>query len=179
MNNGINLLRGKVRGQLEREKKIIRTLRVVSIVLLFSVVSSAAVLFVFTAKSNLYSLQKEQTGLLSQLSRFNAKAAKLLLTENRVKDISKIIDNRSNFDKTISLVTEVLPANIIVDSFTLDKKNITMSFRSSSLSSINTLLEKFTDMTKERTFIAKLTMNQLSIDPTLGVYIGSVSLDLL
>lgn len=179
MNKGINLLRGRQTGQLEKQKKIIKILRIAAGVSLFVVVFISTVFFYLSATSSLPILQKKQTELSTTLSGMHSRVAKLLLTQTRVQDIAKIIDERSNFDETITEVAGSIPQDVTVDVFTLDKKNIVMTVKSGSLLSIDTMLNKFVNLTAEQKFLSKVTVSQLITDPKLGYYTISVSLDLL
>ena len=179
ISQGINLLRGRQKGQLLRERKLLRALRIVSIVLLLLVCFFSGFLFFFATRSSLPPLKKEEETLLSNLSTLHTKAVKLLLTQNRVKEIAGIIEKKSSFDKIIDTMTQSVPKNVSVQSFALDKKSVTMTIASSSLSPIDTMFNGLENMVRNKIFFSKLTLDSLDVNTKTGQYIISVSLNVL
>lgn len=179
MSSGINLVRGRQGGQLEKQKKILKTVRTISALLLVFIVLLSVVFFLISAMSPINSLQDQEKKLTTDLLTSKNKAVKLLLIENRVKEISTIQSGTSHFDKTVSNITQAIPSSISVDSFSLDKTSLVLTAKSDSLYSIDLLLNNLSDMVGVGNFIEKITVKELVVDPESGLYTVSLLLNLL
>lgn len=179
MNSGINLFRRRINNQLEKRKKTVKTIRIIASAIFIITVIVSLIFSFLTAGLSFSSLQAKETDLNSKLSKLNDKSIKILLTENRTGKISSILDKRSNFDKTLDTVTATLPSDSSVDNFVLQGKNITMTVKSQSLFSIDSMLNKLSDMVKQKNSITSISIEQLNVDPKLGMYSISLSLNLL
>ncbi len=179
MNESINFLRNRQTGQVLREKKRVSILRRISIVFLLLVSFFSLLVFFLTTRSSLPTLRKEESALLSNLSPFQTKAGKLLFVESQIKDISGIVEKKSSFDKTIDTVTQAVPQNVLVKSFSIDKKNVVMTVSSSSLLAIDTMFNRLADAVGKKNVFSKITLDSFAIDTKSAYYIVSLSLDIL
>ena len=179
MSDQINLLRRRKTGQLEREKKILKILRISSISSLCIVIFLSLVLFILNINSPIFGLQKQQSELITQFSPLQEKAAKLLIAQSRIKDISAIINETSKFDETLSQISSSIPQDISIESFSLGKGKAELFLKSSSLSSIDIVLNDLTALVDNADVVSGVTIDQLEVDPSLGSYSVNVSLDLL
>lgn len=173
MNDSINLLKGnKVRHfQQERIKRI---LRLVSVVFLSIVVIVSAVFFLLISGSSIETLRKEENAAISKIKTNEEKAGKLIFTENRVKDITDIVEKRTTFDGVLTGITDIVPSGTQVDSLSIDKKNFSMTVRSSSLLPINTLLTSIDEMSENKKMFTKITLEGLTVDQKSGAFIVSI-----
>ena len=177
--NSINLLKSKQTGRREREEKLLRMLRIASGISLFIVSFFALVLFILNKTSTLPNLKSQEASYVLNLSSFNTKRAKFLLAEKRVQEIAGILDKRFRFDDAVSTILQKVPADISIKTFALSRKNVTMTMSSSSLRSIDMLLESFAAMTEKKDLFSKITLDGLSADPKSGQYTISLQANLL
>ena len=178
MSNDVNLLRNAGRHRQEN-KKLIWISKIVSVCILLVVLFFSFLFFFLNSHSQLPDLQKEESSLLSNLSVFHTKAVKLLLTENRIKEISSIMVKRSNFDTVITAITGIIPQEIRIQSFSLDKKNATIILSSSSLSSADRLFDNLSKMVNNNKNFSKITLEDITLDTKSSEYTFSLSFDLL
>lgn len=178
MSEQINLLRRRRTGQLEREKKILKILRVSSAVSLAVVIFFSLVLFILNINSPVFALQKQQSELISTLSPLQEKAAKILVAQSRLKEIAGIVDGSSKFDEKLDAISSSLSSDISIQSFSLGKNSASMSLKSSSLVAIDTALSDFVDLVDEGS-VSKVTINQLEVNSQDGTYSVNINLDLL
>ncbi len=173
MNNKINLLKGSKTKRFQQEK-ILKILKFGSIGFLSLVVIASLALFVLNTRSPIDLLKNQEKTAISNISTLQERAGKLLFTENRVKDISGIVDKRTVFDGTITQITQIIPSEILVQSVSLDKKIFSLTITSPSLSSINTLVEGIETLAQDQKTFSKITLEGLTIDPKTGDYIVSI-----
>lgn len=173
MNDKINLLKGNKTKHFEQER-IKKILRLLSVVFLSIVVIVSTVFFLLISGSSVESLRKEEQAAISKIKQSEEKAGKLLFTGNRVKDIADIVGKRTTFDGIITSVTDIVPSGTQIDSLSLDKKNFSMTVRSSSLSSINTLLMGIDEISTNKKMFTKVTLEGLTVDKKSGNFIMSI-----
>ncbi|MBI2430430.1 MAG: hypothetical protein HYV39_00195 [Candidatus Levybacteria bacterium] len=175
MSNDINLLKGGKANRL-RQEKLLRFLQRGSIISLAAVVVCSMLFFFLNTKSPAISLREEEKAVISKMTAHQKSAVKLLLIEGRTRDILTILEKRSVLDNMVKNISELVPEGVRVDSLQIDRKNFSMIVRSSSLMSLDTLLNRAVLLTENKK-IAKVTMEGLSMDKNRGFYILSFSGD--
>ncbi len=175
MSNQINLLRSTKKRR-EESKKFLRIFQIISVCCLLIVSGVSFFIFFLNTTSSVPALQKEEDTLLSNFSSLRAKAVTLLLTKDRIKNIGTLVEKRSNFDTIVTKITQTVPPNVSVKSFSFDSKSVQMTVVSSSLFSLDTLFVNLTKVAKEKK-ITKITLEGISLDPLTGEYTVIVSLD--
>ena len=176
MNDGINLLHKK--NKFFNAEKTSRILRLISFVLLFVIFCSSIILFFLNLQSSLTPLQKEEKFVLSSLSRFNDKAAKLLLIQSRIKDISNILDKRPYFFEISNAIVKEIPPEVKISSITVDSKDISIESSSVSLSAIDLFLNRLLKLKINNKKPVKIVLNGINYDTKSGKYSFSVDLSL-
>lgn len=169
MNKNINLYPRK-NSSANKKKKIEQYLRVGSLFLLVLVSFGAIVLFFLQSQSAIPTLQDEEKSLLTQLSAKHSKTAKYMLTNERLKSINDITNTRYPMDELYSVVTQQLPAKVALNGFSVEKQVLVISTSSSSLGSLNTMIDNMTKLVRDKKFLKKLTLNSLGFDYKTGSY---------
>lgn len=178
MNDDINLVPGKRRIAFEQKKLVLR-LRLFSIILLIVTVFSSVLLFLFKLQSPLPSLQREKNMLLTNLSLLSQKSAKLLLMKNRLNEVVIIEKKRQRLDELIGSVLEGVPQDVLFSSLSIDKKSVSITASSNSLSSINIFLDRLVNKVVKGKNFNKITLDGLSLDSKANRYIIALTLELL
>lgn len=178
MNEDINLVPGKRKIALEQKKLVLR-LRLFSIILLVITVFSSVLLFFLKLQSPLPSLQREKNVLLTNLTLLSQKSAKLLLLKNRLNEVAIIEKKRQRLDELIGSVLEGVPQDVSLNSFSIDKKSVSITAASNSLSSINIFTDRLVDKAMKGKNFNKITLDGLSLDSKTNRYIIALTLELL
>lgn len=178
MNENINLIPGK-RKVVSEQKSLVKRLRMLSIVLLITIVFSSIALFFLKLQSPLPSLQREKNTLLTNLSLLSQKTAKLLLVKNRLKETAIIEKKRQRLDETIGAVVENIPQDVLISSLNVGKKDVLITASSNSLSSMNIFLDRLVEKVLQKKVFSKITLDSLSLDSKGNRYIIAFTLQLL
>lgn len=178
MSENINLLKGS-RAKRFQQEKYVKILKIVSFVSLGFVVIASILLFYINASFSVESLRQEEAASESSNASFQKKAEKLLLAKNRISDILEITKKRTVFDDVITEMSQIIPKEVKVESINLDKKKFTLTVVSSSLLSINKIIEGIDGLLGSKKIFSKVILDGLTIDPKSGNYTISLSGDFL
>lgn len=173
----INLLKKNTGGS--KEVKILKILRTTSIISLFIVCVSSISLFIINSTQPVNDLKKEEVSLTAELSSYKQKMGKFMLINNRIKNISDIISHRSNFEKTIDLVSKQAPQEVQINNYSIDSKKINLSAASTSVLATNTFFDNLVKLVKDKNKLKRVTLNNLSVDGKSGDYSFSLNIELL
>lgn len=176
--NEINLL-PHTKEFLIKSQGTIRTVRLISVVLLFATTISSLGLFFLSLSSPRSSLRQEEDKLLSELASHKEKMESMLLTKERLKHISDILGKQRNYEADMELITGKLPSQVTVDSFSASKNAITITTSSNSLSSLNEFSDHITDIALNKKVFGKVSFDDLIYDGATGKYSLSIKADLL
>lgn len=174
----INLI-SKKRAEDLGSKKILGLLRLASITsLVLTSVFSVGIFFI-KINSPLPSLKEEEKRLLTNLSSSKQQVAKIAILTDRLKTISGILSQRLDFDGLVNSLEAQAPQNIAIKAVTVDKKTVSFEVSSPSLNSLNILIENLAIMVSNKKMFGKITLRELTADPSLGEYAFSIDADLL
>jgi hypothetical protein len=176
MSNEINLLRGSKSHKNTLLNKL-SVIRMFSLSFLFLVSFSSIVLFISIALSPLPSLQKRETDEAKSLSLFNEKIVKILLTKERVANITKILKNRPVYTETLRHITAQVPSDLAIDSVKIVGSKIEMNISSSSLGNLDTVTENIKEMNLKEKRFRKIILTGLTLDSNSSRYVVSFELD--
>lgn len=129
--------------------------------------------------SPLPSLQAQEQDLQGRLARLDSKRGKFLIVSDRIKNISSILSGRIDYFQKIDTIVNQLPTDIAISSFSIDKANLQMTVRSSSLTSLNTFIDRLLELTGEKKIFTKVILNSLSLDTKTNKYSLSIEGNLL
>lgn len=177
MTSDVNLLQYQKRDRLQAGKSILlfRGLSILSVVLLLV---SAVVVFYLRATSPIQSLQKEHDTLLSTLVSMRVKTVQYQIVLLKLKDITNIISGRPSLESIIRLVLHNLPSGVLMESFSIGNKKLSIAISSSSLSSINVFLDNMVALSFENKKFKRVFMNGIRFSEEKK-YSSVIQIDLL
>lgn len=178
MSKDINLL-SNIGKNFIRNKKLLLFFRITAISLLIIVSVSSITLFIFKWQSPLGDLKKEENRILSNMSQVSPKTVKYLFINDRLNNISNIISQRTDFEKKINILLSEVPQGVSVDSVSIDKKTLSVSFSSSSLYSMGLLIDNLTLMINNNRLLSKVIISGVGEDVLNGNYSLSAKAELL
>lgn len=179
MSSGINLVVTKNRSVFAPIFDRIKTLRLLAVVLLFGVSVSSMILFLLIALSPLPTLKKQESTSLFTLAQFHTDMARLALLNERVENISKIIEKRTDYNKVIDELRNKLPSDSTITGLDIGKKTVSVTVTSQSLASIDAFLSSVIADTGINKSFTHANLNTLSLDPARGTYLLTLDLTTL
>lgn len=174
MINDINLLVGKDANYL-RQKKLLSLARIIAFTALGIVAILSVIVFFLNSQFSLTSVKSQEDAVLQNLSSFSKKQAKLFIVNNRITNIAAILNRRVDYYKILNLILDRVPAEVSINRIEIDKKKISLTVSSNSLSPINILINNFVDMVRKKETITSLVLNSLTLNAKTGRY--AISLD--
>lgn len=178
MSNDINLLSHQKRGRFSQEQ-VLAFSKVAAIACSILTVTLAIVLFLLNRDPALAQLHAQEDTILAQLNLVHNKTAKNLIILDRVKRIAKINQTRTSLEKKIEVIQKQLPAGVLISSFTLDNKHLSITISSQSLSQVGGFIESLTKDAENNVLLKKLTLQGVVSDEKTGSYLLSITGDLL
>lgn len=177
MSANINLLLRTDEESLKQKRRI-RILNLAAVASLIAIGLISLSLFILIQTASFSSINKEQEDALKIMSQFQSRQAKLLILNNRVENIDKILKVRKDLSKTMSSLLVKVPNNLSIDDFEVDDKSVVISGQSMSLFSIGEFINNLTDMVLKKEIIKSLTLNSLTLDGGRNVYLISIKSEL-
>ena len=171
-NTDINLLRAKDEGVLKEEGKVRRIWFLAIVFFLATLIS--LIVSVVMSKSAATSVASQGTDLLQKASSLHLREEKMLILTDRLRGVSDILKLRVPYGKTIGAILGKLPQGVSIEKFDIDKNTFLMIVSSSNLAALNTLVEGFTAMAKNKEIIKTLTLVSLTGDPKGGRYLATL-----
>ncbi|OGH18471.1 MAG: hypothetical protein A3F31_01670 [Candidatus Levybacteria bacterium RIFCSPHIGHO2_12_FULL_38_12] len=163
MNKGINLLPSK-KGGLDKQKRILKLLRTVSIVVLVFLFTSFVTLFFINRQFSPDKVKQEERVVLANYSAINSRMAKLFLIHDRLSEIDRILSRRVPFEAKTTEIKKQVPRDMSIDSMRITPSLMEMTATSVSLSSINSMLDNFTQMANEKNLFKSVVLNGIGFD---------------
>lgn len=176
MNRGINLLREKKQVTLSPALKKLRILRIIALGFLFTISCFSIILFLLIALSPLPSLQQQEKNSLSTISQYHPDMARLELIVDRLKSSMVIIQNRNNFDQTLSEVRDMMPNGLTIVALNMQEKKISLTVTSQSLTSMDTFITNLTNSVDEKKNFSQVFLAGLITDEQRKLYTLTIDL---
>lgn len=161
MNNEINLLYSKKQIQLSKLTTKVRILRLIAVGLLFIICSISLIFFLLIIASPLPSLRKEEQRLAETLSSTHEKILKQTLLSMRLTDIHSIITKRSIYGDALTLIRQDLSPSMVIMSFSVQKKEISLTVTAENLSDLETYFEKLKNYVTAKKMFKRVYLNVL------------------
>jgi hypothetical protein len=177
MSANINLLLRTDEESLKRKRRI-KILNFAAVISLMIVGLISLSLFMLIQVVSPESLGKEQENALREISQFQSRQAKLLILNNRVENIDKILKIRKDLSKTTNSLLAKIPSELSIDDFEVDDKSVIITGQSKSLFVIGEFINNLTDMVRNKEIIKSLTLNSLALDEGKNTYQISIKSDL-
>lgn len=178
MNNDINLVSSQESSSL-KEKKRLKTIRVAAVVSLVVVALSSVLIFLLYSSLSLSSIKKDQDSTLNSISFLHKKSAELAIINNRLLDITNILQKRKNYTKAIATIRGQMPAGVNIIELEINKDEVLMVANSSSLSSINTFLNNVIALAQKQQTVSKIFIESITVNEKTGSYSLSLRATLL
>ena len=174
MSSDINLLVEKDKKLLkeQRKLKVFRLIAIGSLVVLLLISASVPIL---NQQLSDGSIEEDRDSILSEMLPFREKEAKLTIVNNRIDNISKVVNKRVDVYKIINTLLGQAPEGILVYSLEFTEKQISMKISSGSLGPVDGLINNLVDMAKKKEIIKVLTLDSLVTELARG-YIASINI---
>jgi len=169
MNTDINLLLHTDEESSE-EKKRIKLFNLIAIASLMAVGLISLGIFILAQIINSPSVKKDQENTLRLTSQFQGRQTKLFVLNNRVENISKILEARRDLPKVASNLLEKVPSDLFIEDFEVNDKSVIIVGYSKSLFAIGEFINNLTDMVRKEEVIRSLILNSLALDLGRNVY---------
>ena len=123
MKADINLTSG-VLVESAQKSRFLRILRitVLSSIALISIASVSLFLLINSISPD--KIKKEKDQILFSIKFLNERQAKIAIVNSKIADISKILDNRTNYESEINTFLEKIPNDVSINSFEIDKAKV-------------------------------------------------------
>jgi Tfp pilus assembly protein PilN len=173
MNNDINLISNQDAASL-KEKKRLKAVRTIAIASLAIVGLVSVVIFIINSQTSLVSIKKDENSALQNISYLNKKAAKLAIINNRLKDISDILQKRKNYTSAMNTLLQLMPPGVNIGTLDLGKKDVTLIVNSNSLLPVDKFLNSLIDLSSKKQVINGITIESLIFNEKTGNYSLSI-----
>ncbi len=177
MSANINLLLRTDEESLKRKKRI-KILNFAAAASLIGVGLISLSLFILIQVASPESVNREQADAFKKMSQFQGRQVKLLILNNRIENIDKILKIRKDLSKIMSSLLVKIPNNLSIDDFEVDSKSVIITGQSRSLFLIGEFINNLTDMVRKKEVIKSLTLNSLTLDESKNVYLISIKSEL-
>ena len=179
MSNDINLLVKKDKKLLKEQSKI-KAFRLIAVGFLAVLLLISALVFLLNQQlSNTYiEIEKNRESVLTEMKPFREKEAKLNVINNRIENISKVLEKRVDVYKIINTILGQTPEGILVEVLEFTEKKISLKISSGSLSPVDGLINNLVDMAKRKEIIKSLTLESLDVSSLTGSYNISISMSI-
>ncbi|MCL5434901.1 MAG: hypothetical protein M1405_00745 [Patescibacteria group bacterium] len=178
MSNDINLVSNKDEASL-KEKRRLKQVRMIAVVSLVVTALVSVLIFIINSQTSLSSIKKDEDSTLSNISYLNKKAAKLAIVNERLKNISDILQKRKNYTNAINTLLQLMPPDVYTATLELDKNDVFLVANSNSLLSIDKFLNGIIDLSSKKQVIGSVTVESLSVNAKTGNYSISIKSKLL
>ncbi|OGH39346.1 MAG: hypothetical protein A3B44_02180 [Candidatus Levybacteria bacterium RIFCSPLOWO2_01_FULL_38_21] len=162
-----------------QKSRLLRILRITALASITLILIASVSLFLLINSTSTDKIKKEEDKILFSIKYLHDKEAKILIINERLNGISKILGSRGNYDLLMNAFLQKIPQDTSVDSFGVDKNKIVLTVSSDSLSSMDDLIDSFIDMVEKQQIIKNLTIESLTSDRISGIYILSIKADRL
>ncbi|MCL4354326.1 hypothetical protein M1349_02520 [Patescibacteria group bacterium] len=168
MNSNINLILSK-EGQTLKNKKKIKLLNSIALGLLLSVAAASVVLFLLNTLNPLSSIKKDQLATINNITVLKERSGKLVIVNDRLKNILEINNKRKKFSPTIDYLISIL-GNLKISFLEVDDKSISFSVSSYSLLEQNDFLQKLIVKSSKKEMVQDLIIDSLTVNEKTGLY---------
>jgi len=177
MSSDINLLI-KEDVKLLKHKKRVKMFRAVVLGSLVMVLMISGAIYTLNQRFSSSSIKKDQDSFLNQILNFRKKEAKLTIVNNRINNISNVLDKRIDSYRIVSTLLGKVPDGISVDNLEFSEKTIVINVSSETLRPIDDFINNLIDMAERKEIINALILNSLDVSE-VGEYSVSINAGLI
>jgi len=178
MKTDINLASGILVESVSKSKTL-KILRITGISSIIFITVISILLFVLINQISPDKVKKQEDKILFSIKSLHERQAKIAIVNSKIADISKILDERTNYDSEMNTFLEKIPNDVSINSLEIDKAKVTITVSSNSLSSIDKILNSFFEMIAKKQIIKSITIQSLSSDQRSSTYSLSLKVNKL
>ncbi len=149
MSNDINLLK-KNKNQFQDLSPTLKKVRTFGIISLFLVCILSVGLFIVKLQSPISQLQAEEEVMRTRVKQLSKKQTKTLFIKERLQNINQILATRTQFEKLMNNMTQIMPSGVTVDAFSIDKKQANLTVTSPSLLPLKEFTQRILDYSEAK-----------------------------
>lgn len=176
--SSINLIGNKEHESVTPASKNLKLIRGAAIFLLFGISSAAIILSILIAFSPLPQVQQQEQNALANLARSHPEMTKIAYLEDRLTSISNILAQRNNYSSILDSISNKLPPDVSMTDIEMKKKNVSLTVKSNSLTSLTEFIENLKIATRNKEF-STLTLNNILTDNQNNTFSLKISVGLL
>ncbi len=139
MKTGINLISPSQKKTFHGKRFVYGSVGIFSLVFLIAIVLLSYRLFL---NARLGNLTDEETVQMQKINALQEKKVKFLIIHDRLASIQKLLKGRVDVNNKISIVKNVIPADVTIAALDGNPDAVTISVESESLESLNDLIEE-------------------------------------
>lgn len=174
----INLLPQRKLDLLQQERTVVIA-RGIAVIIMVLVVTSALAVFLLNRNTSLDSLKVQENSLRANFSLLHDKLAKNFLLVDRIGKIQTITRKKSSFIGNITTIQQVIPDDVDIEAFTVNKTTVSLTVSSSSLVSLGKFMDGINKLVTNKSFFKKVTIDNTVADEKVGKFVVSVKGELL
>lgn len=178
MDKNINLVVGRT-FDIEKQLRRVRIIKIIAIGTLIAVLITSLVFFLITIFLPTSSIKKSQQETLTNISLLHKKLVSYSLVNDRISNISTIINHRKNYGEVSSAVLNKIPPELNVDTLSIDDNILTIVVTGTSLKPVNQVIEDMIVMANNNKLIKNLLIESLTLSSQTGRYSLSIQADIL
>ena len=179
MSNDINL-RVKRDKNLLKEQSKLKVFRLIAIGALLTILLMSLSIFLLNQKLSNSSadIEKDRESVLVEMKPFRGKEAKIIIVNNRIDNITKVLNKRMDVYKILNTVLGKIPDGILIETLEFSEKKISMNITSVSLIPIDVFFNDLIEMAKRKEIVKSLTLESLDASSLTGSYKISIDMNI-
>lgn len=160
MSNNINLLVKKDSKALKDQEKL-KVFRLIAGGFLVVLLLISLVIFLLNKNLSSTTLDAERESVLSDFLPFREKEAKLIIINNRIDKISKVLSKRIDIPKFINTILGQAPNDVLLEGLEFKEGKISISILSGSLVLVDEVINNLVNMAKRKEIVKDLSLESL------------------
>lgn len=169
MSNDINLVSARS-DEIERERRILKFLRLIAGGLLFLITLFSILIFLINISIPINAVRRQQQETLSAISGLSKKLASFHYIKDRLANINTTLQNRKDYPKAINTIFANTPSSLVVEEIKVENNSLVLTFSDVSLLSLNDAIEALVGFSSKKELISDLIIESLDFDPLSGRY---------
>lgn len=173
MNTNINLVPPKSREYLEKQRREkIVNIFATTFPIIVGVIS--LIIFLVTQAVNPISIKKQQDETINKIAKLQDRKIKLFIVNDRLDNISLLLEGRRNFADNINAFLSRMPADVSLDNLEVDNKQIILTASSISLRSIDEFINNLIKLAEKKEVVQTLFLYELTFEEGKNKYLVSL-----
>lgn len=169
-------------GPKKYDEKKLRAVRIIAVISLFLTGALSVGFFLLNTKFSVAEIKSQQTQVISQISSYNERFAKISIVNGRINEIRQIREQNTDHTQFIETTLSMVPQGVSVNNFEIEEKDVSLSIVSTSLlpmsDFINELLDFSESNSKENPTVSKVTIESLSANDKTGDFFMTIKMEM-